>query len=29
MTKALALETAEFNIRVNGLCPAAGETAML
>ena len=29
MTKALALETAEFNIRVNGLCPVAGETPML
>ena len=29
MTKALALETAEFKIRVNGLCPVAGETPML
>ena len=29
MTKALALETAEHKIRVNGLCPVAGETPML
>ena len=29
MTKALALEVSEFNIRVNGICPVAGETPML
>ncbi len=29
MTKALALELADDKIRVNGLCPVAGETAML
>ena len=29
MTKALALELAEYKIRVNGLCPVAGETPML
>ena len=29
MTKALALEVAEYKIRVNGLCPVAGETPML
>ena len=29
MTKSLALEVAEFNIRVNGICPVAGETPML
>ena len=29
MTKALALEVADSNIRVNGLCPVAGETPML
>ena len=29
MTKALALEVAEEKIRVNGLCPVAGETPML
>ncbi len=29
MTKALALETADYNVRVNGLCPVAGETPML
>ena len=29
MTKALALEVAEHKIRVNGLCPVAGETPML
>ena len=28
MTKALALEVSEFNIRV-GICPVAGETPML
>ena len=29
MTKALALEVAEHQIRVNGICPVAGETPML
>ena len=29
MTKALALEVAEHKIRVNGICPVAGETPML
>jgi 3-oxoacyl-[acyl-carrier protein] reductase len=29
MTKALALEVADSKIRVNGLCPVAGETPML
>lgn len=29
MTKALALEVAEHQIRVNGVCPVAGETPML
>ncbi len=29
MTKALALELAEDNVRVNGICPVAGETPML
>ena len=29
MTKALALEVAEYKIRVNGICPVAGETPML
>ena len=29
MTKALALEVAEYGIRVNGICPVAGETPML
>ena len=29
LTKALALELAEFKIRVNGICPVAGETPML
>ena len=29
MTKALALEVADYKIRVNGLCPVAGETPML
>ena len=29
MTKALALEVASEKIRVNGLCPVAGETPML
>ena len=29
MTKGLSLELASENIRVNGLCPVAGETAML
>ena len=29
MTKALALEVAEYGIRVNGVCPVAGETPML
>ena len=29
MTKALALEVADAKIRVNGLCPVAGETPML
>ena len=29
MTKALALEVAEYKIRVNGVCPVAGETPML
>ncbi len=29
MTKALALEVSEFKIRVNGICPVAGETPML
>ena len=29
MTKALALEVADDKIRVNGLCPVAGETPML
>ena len=29
LTKALALEVAEHKIRVNGICPVAGETAML
>ncbi|MAH89384.1 MAG: 3-oxoacyl-ACP reductase [Pelagibacterales bacterium] len=29
MTKALALEVAEYRIRVNGICPVAGETPML
>ena len=29
MTKALALEVSELNIRVNGICPVAGETPML
>lgn len=29
MTKALALEVAEYRIRVNGVCPVAGETPML
>ena len=28
-TKALALEVAEYDIRVNGVCPVAGETPML
>jgi len=28
-TKGLAMELAEFNIRVNALCPAAGDTPML
>ena len=29
LTKALALEVAEHQIRVNGVCPVAGETPML
>ena len=29
MTKCLALEVAEYKIRVNGICPVAGETPML
>ncbi len=29
MTKALALEVADYGIRVNGICPVAGETPML
>ena len=29
LTKALALELAEYKIRVNGICPVAGETPML
>ncbi len=29
MTKALALEVAQYEIRVNGICPVAGETPML
>ena len=29
MTKALALEVADYRIRVNGICPVAGETPML
>ena len=29
MTKALALEVAKYKIRVNGICPVAGETPML
>ncbi len=29
MTRALALEVASYGIRVNGLCPVAGETPML
>ena len=29
MTKALALEVASYGIRVNGICPVAGETPML
>ena len=29
MTKALALEVAQYKIRVNGICPVAGETPML
>ncbi len=29
MSKALALEVAEHKIRVNGICPVAGDTAML